>query len=159
MSVGFSTKGDTGPPGTKKKRRGRQPPSAISTIQQRQTISQASIRAKRARLDGLRLASRFLASTSEGGLLVRFIHKFSRSLSCKMLVSDTPPKKGQPHIQEVEWTGRPKPKHLREYIRFCHVVNSHLAAHWQISLLHVVQTSPTLWEAWEYPSRPSTETG
>jgi hypothetical protein len=53
-------------------------------------------------------------------------------------------------IQAVEWTGRPKSKHLREYVRFCHVVYSHLADHWQLRLLNVVQTRPTLWEIWEY---------
>jgi hypothetical protein len=81
---------------------------------------------------------------------VRFIHRFNRSLCCEMLVSDTPPEKGRPHIQAIEWSGRPKPKHLREYIRFCHVVNSHLADHWQMSLLHVFQTGPRTLEIWQY---------
>jgi hypothetical protein len=84
---------------------------------------------------------------------MKFIHKFNRSLSCEVLVSDTPPEKGQSHIQSIEWTGRPKRKHVSEYVRFCHVVNSHLADHWQISLPRIVQTSPTIWECWEYPER------
>jgi hypothetical protein len=33
------------------------------------------------------------------------------------------------------------------------VVNSHLADLWQISILHVIQTSPRIGEVWQY--RPS----
>ena len=67
-----------------------------------------------------------------------------------MHVVDEPPAKGEAHIQNVEWTGRPKPKHAREYVRWCHVVNTHLATLWDIRLLHVVQTGPKLWAFWAY---------
>ena len=81
---------------------------------------------------------------------MKFVHKCSRSLSCEMVVCDEPPEKGQSHIQSVEWIGQPKRKHLPEYLRFCHVVNSHLADHWQMSILQLVQPSPTNWESGEY---------
>jgi hypothetical protein len=81
---------------------------------------------------------------------MKFVQKFSRSLSCEMVVCDEPPEKGQCHVQSVEWIGRPKRKHLPEYVRFCHVVNAHLADLWQMSILQLLQTSPTNWEAWEY---------
>ena len=79
-----------------------------------------------------------------------FVHRFSRSLSCTMTVADDPPLNGERYIQRVEWTGRPKPKHAREYIQWCHVVHSHLANYWGLRLMHVVQTKPTLWECWAY---------
>ena len=40
--------------------------------------------------------------------------------------------KGQSHIQSVQWTGRPKRKHIAEYIGFCHEVNRHLAEVWEV---------------------------
>jgi hypothetical protein len=79
-----------------------------------------------------------------------FTHRFSRSLSCSMTVTDQPPVGGERYLQKIEWSGRPKPKHAREYIRWCHVVHSHLADHWGLRLMHAVQISPTLWEFWAY---------
>lgn len=81
---------------------------------------------------------------------MKFIHKFNRSLCCEMQVADTPPEKGHSHIRSVQWTGQPKHKHRREYIRFCHLVNSHLADHWQMSLLHLFLLEPKVLELWEY---------
>jgi len=81
---------------------------------------------------------------------VKFVHGFSRSLSCEVVVCDEPPDKGQSLVQSVEWIGQPKRKHLPEYLRFCHVVNSHLADLWQMSILQLLHTSPTNWEAWKY---------
>jgi hypothetical protein len=67
-----------------------------------------------------------------------------------MTVCDEPPPKGQCLIQDVQWMGRLKRKHVPEYLRFCHVVNSRLADLWQMSILQLLQTSPTNWEAWQY---------
>ena len=87
--------------------------------------------------------------------VMTFIHRFSRSLTCTIHVADKPPAKGNLHIQAIQWTGQPKPKHTREYIRWCHVVHSHLADLWNIRLLHAVQTGPKLWEFWAYePGQP-----
>ena len=47
-----------------------------------------------------------------------FTHRFSRSLSCSMTVTDQPPVGGERYLQKIEWSGRPKPKHAREYIRW-----------------------------------------
>jgi hypothetical protein len=79
-----------------------------------------------------------------------FIHRFSRSLTCTMTVSDNPPANGENFVQQVEWTERPKPKHTREYVRWCHTVYSHLADHWHLRLMQAVQTGPRLWEFWGY---------
>jgi hypothetical protein len=79
------------------------------------------------------------------------------------VVCDEPPEQGQSLVQSVEWIGQPKRKHLPEYLRFCHVVNAHLADLWQMSILQLPQTSPTNLEAWEYrpgqaPKRAMTST-
>jgi hypothetical protein len=37
---------------------------------------------------------------------MKFVHRFSRSVICEMMVSDEPPAKGKNHIQELKWTGR-----------------------------------------------------
>jgi hypothetical protein len=72
-----------------------------------------------------------------------------------MTISDQPPSGGTRYIQKIEWTGRPKPKHIREYVRWRHVVNTHLAAHWNLRLMEAVQTNPRLWEFWGYaPGEP-----
>jgi hypothetical protein len=81
-----------------------------------------------------------------------------------MVVCDQPPEKGQSLIQDVQWTGHLKRKHFPEYLRFCHVVNSHLANLWQLSVTPAFQITPTLWELWQYapsqaPEKPgSTDT-
>jgi hypothetical protein len=79
-----------------------------------------------------------------------FTHRFNRSLSCTMTVRDQPPVNGESFVQNVEWTGHPKPKHIREYVRWCHLVYSHLAHHWNLRIMQAVQTGPTLWEFWGY---------
>jgi hypothetical protein len=60
-----------------------------------------------------------------------FIHHFSRSVSCEVTLPDNPPAKGsEVQIQSFEWIGRPRKKHLAEYIRWVHVVNQHAADKW-----------------------------
>ena len=91
---------------------------------------------------------------------MKLIHTFNQSLSREMQVPDAPPEKGQCHIQSVEWTGRPKRKHEKEYVRFCHVVNSHLADCWQISILHIIQASLKIRACWERrPGQPQKRSG
>jgi hypothetical protein len=52
-------------------------------------------------------------------------------------------------IQSVEWTERPKPKHRREYTRWCHGVYSHLADRWNMRLMHVIEIGG-VGEFWAY---------
>ena len=79
-----------------------------------------------------------------------FTHRFSRSLSCTMTIVDQPPAAGARHIQSIEWTGRPKHKHLREYVRWRHVVNAHLAELWKLRIMEAIGTGPRTWECWGY---------
>jgi hypothetical protein len=84
-----------------------------------------------------------------------FAHRFSRTLSCTMTVSDEPPSNGARYIQNIEWTGCPKPKHTREYVRWRHIVNAHLAELWNFRIMEAIETGPRLWEFWGYaPGEP-----
>ena len=67
-----------------------------------------------------------------------------------MTVTDELPANGVYHIQNIEWTGRPKPKHIPEYVRWRHVVNAHLANLWNFRIMEAIQTSPQTWEFWAY---------
>jgi hypothetical protein len=51
---------------------------------------------------------------------MKFVHRFNRKLQCEIEVADDPPPKGQMFVLDVQWTGQPKQKHLREYMRWCH---------------------------------------
>ena len=84
-----------------------------------------------------------------------FIHRFSRSVSCTLEITDEPTEPGTSHIKDVVWTGRPKSKHLTEYVYWMHSVNSHLADLWQMKIMYAVQSSPAVWEFWGYePGKP-----
>jgi hypothetical protein len=84
-----------------------------------------------------------------------FVHRFNGHLTCTMTTSDDPPVSGETFVQNVEWTSQPKPKHLREYTHWCHTVFSRLANHWNLRLMHALQTAPRHWEFWAYtPGEP-----
>ena len=86
---------------------------------------------------------------------MRFIHKFSCSLQCEVQVTDSPPPTGSRHIINCQWTGTPKPKHVREYVRWINEVNRYLADLWRINMAHVIQVKPNVWEFWAYePDQP-----
>jgi len=67
-----------------------------------------------------------------------------------MTVADQPPTNDVQHIQNIEWTGRPKRKHIPEYVRWRHVVNAHLAKLWNFRIMEAIQTGPQTWEYWAY---------
>jgi hypothetical protein len=67
-----------------------------------------------------------------------------------MTVADDPPVWGEHFVQNVEWTESPKPKHLREYVRWCHMVYSPLADHWNLRLMQAIQAGPARLEFWAY---------
>src|SRR5260221_12735985 len=87
-----------------------------------------------------------MSSTNWVGTRMKFVYRFSCSVIREMMVSDEPPPKGTNHIHELKWSGQPKLKHLREYVRWSHVVNEHLAKLWNLSLIQFDQVGPDLWE-------------
>jgi len=83
-----------------------------------------------------------------------FTHIFSRRVRCTVTTTDEMPAAGQVHIIGCEWTEPPRPKHLREYIRFICEMNRHLADKWNGSIAHAVQVGPRTWEFWHFePSK------
>jgi hypothetical protein len=79
-----------------------------------------------------------------------FVHRFSRSLSATMIISNDPPVHGESCVQNVEWTGHRKMKHLPEYVRWSHEIYRYLANHWNLRLMQAFEMSPGRWEFWIY---------
>lgn len=79
---------------------------------------------------------------------------FGKGLSCTIHVSETPPPKGQPHIQKFEWSKRPSMKVTRPYVAWINSVNQQLANEWGIKIMHIFQVgsgwSPESLETWGY---------
>jgi hypothetical protein len=77
-----------------------------------------------------------------------FVHQFNRKIRCTVHVTDEPPDEGKSHIVDFAWSERPKPKHVREYVRWICEVNRHLADKWNKRIAHAVQVEPRKWEFW-----------
>jgi hypothetical protein len=79
-----------------------------------------------------------------------FTHVFSRRVRCTITTTDEPPAQGEAHVVKCEWTELPKPKHVREYVRWICEVNRYLADKWNDSIMHAVEVSPRTWEFWHF---------
>jgi hypothetical protein len=79
-----------------------------------------------------------------------FVHQFSRKVRCTLTTTDEPPAQGEPHVVNCEWTEFPKPKHVREYVRWICEVNRHLADLWNKRMAHAVQVDRRTWEFWGF---------
>lgn len=75
---------------------------------------------------------------------------FGKGITCEMHTTDTPPEKGTKHILGMEWEGKPKKRHMRQYIAWVNTVNKTLTDEWGIKIMHVFQTAPNSIEAWQY---------
>ena len=75
---------------------------------------------------------------------MKFVHRFSRSLICEMVIGDEPPSKGKSHMHDLKWSDQPKVKQLRECVRWSHPVHEHLTKLWNLSLMQIVQVGPEL---------------
>jgi len=67
---------------------------------------------------------------------------FGSGVTATIRVPKSPPVQGGSHIRGVEWTGRPRHKHIRRYVDWTNTVNQQLADEWQLKLMHVFQTRP-----------------
>jgi hypothetical protein len=84
-----------------------------------------------------------------------FVHKFSSSVSCTLQVEDGPPAGGKQFERNLVWDGDPKPRHLREYVRWTNEVNRQLADEWNIKIMQCFMITPTQAEIWCYePGKP-----
>jgi hypothetical protein len=86
-----------------------------------------------------------------------FIHKFSRSVTCRCEVEDTPPEPGTVTVtdREIFWQGQPKKKHLGAYIQWQNEVNRILSAEWGMKLMHCFRIAKNRWQFWCHePNQP-----
>src|SRR5262245_51985813 len=81
---------------------------------------------------------------------MKFIHRFSHSLSCEMTVTDEPPAAGQSHVQSIEWIGELKSKHIAEDRQWVLHTTSILAERWNLSILYGLGVSPQRTEFWQF---------
>jgi hypothetical protein len=79
---------------------------------------------------------------------VKFVHRFDRSTTCSLFVSDTAPAPGEPHVLSVEWTGTRKAKHTNAYRAWIVSTHEFLANRWQRTILYALGVAPNLTELW-----------
>jgi hypothetical protein len=71
------------------------------------------------------------------------------------VVTDTPPRPSESHVLNVKWSAKPKLKHAREHVSWCHTIHEHLANLWNFNIMHAVQGAPRICEIWGYePGQP-----
>lgn len=81
---------------------------------------------------------------------LRFIHRFSRSVSCEITLPDTPPLSGAFVMLPCGWIGKPKRRHLPIYRRWILFVSQSLADRWGQKLLYALGVSANQTELWEF---------
>jgi hypothetical protein len=87
---------------------------------------------------------------------MRFLHDFGDGLRCELILTDSPPPKGQSHIVRINWYGRkPTLAHSEQYHRWMQEVNQAAVNRWGVKLLYAVQTGQNRWECWGF--MPNTE--
>lgn len=82
-----------------------------------------------------------------------FSCQFTKTISCTVIASETPPPLGEPHLQSVVWTGRVGNKKLqtkiaRAYTGWMNSVNSTLAKEWNRALYHAYAAGPGRHQLW-----------
>jgi hypothetical protein len=88
--------------------------------------------------------------------VLRFIHRFSRTLSCELHIAAQPPDPEKILSPVYVWTGgRPKKKHVKEYRQWALLVHQRLADQWQQSILYALGIPPNQMELWSFESHRS----
>jgi hypothetical protein len=82
--------------------------------------------------------------------VLTFLHRFSRTVSCKMRVIDFTPRPGHLMQCNCEWTGRPKPKHIAQYRQWVVSTAAILAQRWKQRILYCLGVSSTCTEIWAF---------
>jgi hypothetical protein len=86
---------------------------------------------------------------------LRFIHRFSRTLSCEFQIPAAPPAPGQLLSPTCCWSGRPKPKHIPAYRQCALLVHQSVADQWQQRILYALGIAPDRTEIWPFePGEP-----
>jgi hypothetical protein len=83
-----------------------------------------------------------------------FQHRFKGGITATMTV-DSDYAAGTTHIISCEWSRRPKPNVLPEYVRWVHTINELIATETGKKILHIFTLSENRFEAWVYePNKP-----
>jgi hypothetical protein len=83
-----------------------------------------------------------------------FQHRFKGGFVATMTV-DPDFTLGTAHIVRCEWSRRPKPNVLPEYLRWVHTVNELIATETGKKILHIFTFPGNRFEAWVYePNKP-----
>jgi hypothetical protein len=70
-------------------------------------------------------------------------------------VLDEIPEPGSQLHLYIEWTGQPKPKHVREYRQWMLGTLQTLCYRWNAKILYALESSPQTTELWEFePGKP-----
>lgn len=84
--------------------------------------------------------------------MAKYIHRFNKTLTCEVEVTDDAPAKGSSHVLSFTWSHKPKKKHYAEYTQWMHTVNDSCAKRWGNRFIYAVQISPNPddWQFWGY---------
>ncbi len=75
---------------------------------------------------------------------------FGRGVTCATVIADDPPKQGESHVREIQWTGQPSNKTLLSYKAWMNSTNKMLADKWNLKLMHVYMLPKGRNELWEF---------
>lgn len=83
-----------------------------------------------------------------------FSCQFTKTISCTVIASETPPPPGEPHLKSVQWIGRADKKLAhkiaRAYVGWMNSVNSTLAKEWNRALYHAYAAGPGQSQLWMF---------
>jgi len=93
-------------------------------------------------------------SEASGTKVLRFVHRFSPTLSCEIQIPVNPPGPGEMFSPVCLWSGR-SPKHVPAYRQWVLVTNQTLADRWGQRILYGLGIAPNR-QIWGFePSSPS----
>jgi hypothetical protein len=82
---------------------------------------------------------------------MKFLHDFGGGIRVEVILTDSPPPKGESHVVRTDWYGgKPTLKHSEQYHLWMHEVNQTVVNRWGAKLLYAVQTGPHRWELWQF---------
>lgn len=81
---------------------------------------------------------------------LHFVHHFGGGVVCELTIADRAPEPGRTFLQEIEWTGKPKPKHIAQYRQWILTTTQTLCDRWNRSILYALSPNPRSTELWSF---------
>jgi hypothetical protein len=94
----------------------------------------------------------------------RYLARFPPAVSgcgggvCEFTVGDQATEPGSTFLHQIEWTGKPKPKHIAEYRQWILATIQTLCERWNKSILYALSPNPHSTELWSFRAGSSTKT-